>query len=379
MKSSESATTPLAPSTTTSVEAPVASTSMPSAALAALTRTDTTPRLTRVVLPAGVVLLAASCVVAILLGAGHLPPGGVARSIASHLGWGTTPLSRLADSVVWQLRVPRTLLAAVVGASLAVCGVVLQALTRNVLADPYLLGVSSGASAGAVAVLVLGWGGSVLGQSAGAFVGGLLAFTLVMALSGSGTASSMTRIVLVGVAVGQLGSAATSLVLTVSGDADTLRGITFWLLGSLSGARWPDVGVCAAALALGTVLCWSQAGALDAFTFGGDAAAALGIPVGRVRAGLLVVTALMTAASVATVGAIGFVGLVLPHLVRRLVGARHRRLIPTAALTGAVFLVWVDLAARTVFAPQEVPVGVVTALIGVPVFLLVLRSRTRVS
>lgn len=324
----------------------------------------------------GTVLLATSCLLAVVVGAADLGVGDVLRSVASHLGAGVSPLTPLTDSVVWELRLPRVLLAALVGAALALCGCVLQALTRNVLADPYLLGVSSGASTGAVAVLVLGLGAGALGLAGGAFVGGLAAFALVVVLAGAGgQATAVTRVVLTGVAVGQLASALTALVLLWSGDAEAVRGITYWLLGSLSGARWASVAVTAAALVVVGAVCWSCSTALDALTFGADAAASLGVPVRATRAVLLVATALATAAVVAASGAIGFVGLVVPHLVRRLVGSRHRRLLPASALAGGTFLVAADALARTVFAPREIPVGVVTALVGVPVFLAVLRRR----
>lgn len=330
------------------------------------------------VLAAGATALVISCLVAVTIGAADLSAGEVARSVAAHLGLGTSPLRPLPDSVVWSLRVPRVLLAACVGAGLAMCGCVLQALTRNALADPYLLGISSGASTGAVAVLLLGLGTGVLTLAGGAFIGGLAAFVLVLFLAGSGlrqgVGATMTRMVLTGVAVGQLFSAVTSLVLLAAGDADSLRGVTYWLLGSLTGARWESVLLTGAAVTAGVLVCWSRSADLDAMTFGADAAAALGVPVARTRALLLAATALVTAAAVAASGAIGFVGLILPHVVRRLVGTDHRRLLPASALAGAVFLVWADVLARTVLAPQEVPVGVVTALVGVPVFLAVLRQ-----
>lgn len=327
------------------------------------------------VLVVGVLALGASALVAVTIGAADLSPREVAGSVAAHLGWGTSPLRPLPDSVVWSLRLPRVLLAAAVGAALALCGCVLQALTRNVLADPYLLGISSGASTGAVAVIVLGVGTGVVGLAGGAFAGGLLAFALVMALAATGRAASAstTRTVLTGVAVGQLFSALTSLTVLAAGDAESLRGLTYWLLGSLTGARWASVGLTTAAVVLGALVCFSRASALDALAFGVDAAAALGVPVGPTRVLLLTTTALVTAAAVAASGAVGFVGLVLPHVVRRLVGTDHRRLLPASALAGAVFLVWADALARTALAPQEIPVGVVTALVGVPVFLVVVR------
>ncbi|NHC47507.1 FecCD family ABC transporter permease [Motilibacter aurantiacus] len=325
----------------------------------------------------GVGLLLVSCAGAVCVGAADLTVEQVARSVAAHLGLGTSPLAPLPDSVVWQLRLPRVLLAAAVGAALALCGCVLQALTRNVLADPYLLGISSGASTGAVAVLVLGLGAGTVGLAGGAFLGGLAAFGLVVLLVGSGVGTSITRVVLTGVAVGQLFAAVSALLLMASGDAQTVRGVTYWLLGSLSGARWGSVGLVAALVAVGGLVLWSRAAALDAFTFGADAAASLGVRVSRTRWLLLVTTALVTAGAVAVSGAIAFVGLVLPHAVRRVVGAAHARLLPACALAGAAFLVWADALARSAFAPQEVPVGVVTALVGAPAFLLVLRSVAR--
>ncbi|NHC14768.1 FecCD family ABC transporter permease [Motilibacter deserti] len=328
-------------------------------------------------LGAGVGLLLVSCAVAVCIGAADLSVEQVARSVAAHLGLGTSPLAPLADSVVWQLRLPRVLLAAAVGAALALCGCVLQALTRNVLADPYLLGISSGASAGAVAVLLLGLGAATVGLAGGAFLGGLLAFALVVLLVGSGVGTSITRVVLTGVAVGQLFAAVSALLLMASGDAQTVRGVTYWLLGSLSGARWSSVALVVALVVVGGLVLWSRSAALDAFTFGADAAASLGVDVARTRWLLFVTTALVTAGAVAVSGAIAFVGLVLPHAMRRLVGTAHARLLPTSAVAGAVFLVWADALARSAFAPQEVPVGVVTALVGAPALLLVLRSVAR--
>ncbi|MFY1594809.1 FecCD family ABC transporter permease [Micromonospora sp. WMMD737] len=220
----------------------------------------------------------------------------------------------------------------------------LQSLTRNALADPYLLGVSSGASTGAVGVVLLGFAGSQLGVASGAFCGALVSFGLLL-LRRTGLHS--TRIVLTGVVVGQLFTALTSLILMSNGDADSTRALTHWLLGSLAPAR------------------------------GTDTAASLGIDVRTTRAVLLVTTSLLTAVAVAVaaVGAIGFVGLIVPHGVRFLVGPTHRLLLPVCAVVGAAFLVWTDALARVAFAPLEVPVGVFIVLLGVPLFLLVLRRR----
>lgn len=310
----------------------------------------------------------------VVVGTGGFQVEEVLRAFGSRLGFGVQPLSALRDSVIWELRLPRVLLAAAVGAGLACCGAVLQAVTRNALAEPYLLGVSSGASTGAVLVLVLGFGSGVLSLSAGALVGGLVAFAVVILLLGRGSIGT-GRLVLTGVVVGQLFTALTSLVLIASGDADSTRSITYWLLGSLAAARWPAVGVAVAAVILMLGVCRLLASAFDAFSFGDDAAASLGVRVRATRVVAIVVSAVVTAVMVASVGAIGFVGLIVPHGVRMLVGSEHRRLIPVSAVVGALFLVLADGLGRVVFAPQQIPVGVVTALIGVPLFLVVLRRR----
>lgn len=326
----------------------------------------------------GLLLLAFSVSVAVTIGPADITPAEVWRSAAARFGWGRSPLSELREGIVWNLRMPRTLLAAVCGAGLALCGAVMQSLLRNPLADPFVLGVSSGASTGAVAVIVLGWGVGVVSLSAGAFVGALLSFAMVMLLSHT-LGGSMDRVVLSGVAAMQLFSALTSFIVLTSADAETTRGVLFWLLGSLSGTGWSDVLLCAAVLFLVLAVCLANTTTLDAFAFGEEAAANLGVRVGRARVLLLSVTALLTAVLVSSAGAIGFVGLVLPHAARALTGSAHARLLPVTVLTGAVFLVWVDTVARTALDPQEIPVGVVTSLIGVPAFVAVLyrvRSKT---
>lgn len=318
-------------------------------------------------------VLMVSLVLAVRIGVSVSWPE-IGRSVGAHLGLPVVGLPRLLDSLIWDLRLPRVLLAALVGAALAVCGAVLQSVTRNSLADPYLLGVSSGASTGAVVVVVLGFAGSQLGVTSGALLGALVAFGLLMLLLRR-TGLDSSRIVLTGVVVGQLFAALTSLILLSSGDADSIRAVTNWLLGSLASARWTSVVVCSLVLAVGLLVVWLCSAALDGFAFGADTASSLGVDVRTTRIVLLVTTSVLTAVAVAAVGAVGFVGLIVPHGVRFLVGPLHRRLLPLSAVVGAVFLVWTDALTRVVFAPLEVPVGVFTALLGVPLFLLVLRKR----
>ncbi|MCP2356327.1 iron complex transport system permease protein [Nonomuraea thailandensis] len=322
----------------------------------------------------GVLLLVASIAAAAVVGAAGLSPADVLRTVAAHAGLPVRPLAPLDDGIIWELRLPRVLLAVLVGAGLSVCGAVLQALTRNPLADPYLLGISSGASAGAVAVLVLGLGAGAAALSAGAFGGAVLAFCCVLAMIGRQFGSTV-RVVLAGVVVSQLFSALTSLVVIWAADAQSTRGVTFWLLGSLASASWASVALCAVVAVAGVIACWAASSALDAFAFGREAAASLGVAPARTELVLFSVTALTTAVLVAASGAIGFVGLIVPHAVRALTGGRHHVLLPACALYGGVFLLAADTVARTAFAPREIPVGVLTALIGVPAFALVMRRR----
>ncbi|MDQ0643813.1 FecCD family ABC transporter permease [Microbacterium murale] len=325
--------------------------------------------------------LGASIIAATFVGTASIGPLDVVAIVLRHIGLDALapvpPVSPLIDALIWESRLPRVLLAATVGLGLAVSGAVLQSITRNPLAEPYLLGVSSGASTGAVAVMILGLGSGAVSLSMGAFGGALVAFTIVLVLIGGGRVSNPARVVLTGVLVSQFFSAVTSLVLMLNGDADSTRGFTYWLLGSLGGARWEPLIVASAVIVICAVACLLFAPALDAFTFGWDTAASLGISVTQTRVTLMILTALMTAAAVAASGAIGFIGLLVPHVVRLLAGHTHRMLLPLSALGGAIFLIWVDAFARSAFAPHEVPVGVITALLGAPVFAIVLRKAAR--
>lgn len=326
----------------------------------------------------GVAILVVSVCVAVTIGPSDVGPRSVVSLAWSRTVGGDSGLSRIQEGIVWDLRLPRTLLAAACGAGLAVCGVILQSLLRNPLADPFVLGVSSGASTGAVSIVVLGVGAGTVGLATGAFIGALGAFVLVLVLAAA-AGGTTDRVVLAGVAATQLFSALTSFIVFTAADAEQTRGVLFWLLGSLGSASWTDVRVVGLTVVMAVLACLALASTLDAFAFGQDSAATLGVDVARARTLLLVLTALTTAVIVSTSGAIGFVGLVLPHVARAMVGVNHRRMLPLAAISGSVFLVWVDTAARTVIAPQELPVGVATALLGVPAFALVLlRRRVRV-
>lgn len=317
-------------------------------------------------------------VVALWLGAAigetSIPLDVVAKTVANKLWNAGYSLDALDEGIVWNYRLSRAVIAACCGASLAVSGVVLQSLLRNPLADPYILGISAGASTGAVCVAILGLGAGALSMPAGAFSGAIVAFALISLLA-SRAGSGNGAIILAGVAGSQLFNALTSFIVTKAANAEQARGIMFWLLGNLSGARWPDVWLALPVALFGLVVCLWHARALDAFTFGTDAAATLGIPVKRVYAVLIGISALMTAVMVSLVGSIGFVGLVIPHAARILVGVRHGILLPASALGGAVFMIGADILSRTIIGGQVLPIGVITALFGAPAFALILMQR----
>jgi len=323
--------------------------------------------------------LLAMSLLAVGVGAVHVPLSAVLGIVTDRLlpgeaGQTWTPAQ---ERIVWEFRVPRALLAAVVGASLATVGTVLQAVVRNPLADPFLLGVSSGASFGAVVVILLGASAAGgLGLSAAAFAGALLATALVFLAAQSGGRLTPARLVLAGVALAYLFQAAYTYLLQKDDAGRAAQNALFWLLGSLAGARWDTLLIPSLVLALGLLALLTQSRTLNAVLAGDDAAISLGVAVHRFRLQAFLLTSLLTGTAVAASGAIAFVGLIVPHVTRLLVGSDHRRVLPLSALLGAVFLQAVDIAARLLDVPQELPASVVTAALGVPFFLWLLRRRT---
>lgn len=321
-----------------------------------------------------VAALLAALLAGTAIGETGLAPRVVGQVLANQLWQAGYPVDPIDAGIIWNYRLTRTLVAAACGAGLATCGVILQALLRNLLAEPYLLGLSAGASTGAVLVGLLGLGSLALSMSAGAFIGALAAFALVLARA-AGPGSNNAQVILAGIAGSQLFNALTAFLITKSATAEQARGILFWLLGNLSGVRWPAVWLAVPVALFGLLVCLWHRRALDAFTFGADSAASLGIPVRRSQLLLISCAALVTAVMVSIVGAIGFVGLVIPHALRLLLGPGHSRLLPASALGGALFLIAADILSRTLISGQVIPVGVVTALLGAPVFALILVSR----
>ncbi|GAA4738998.1 iron chelate uptake ABC transporter family permease subunit [Nocardioides endophyticus] len=326
-----------------------------------------------------VLALLGTVVVGLGVGAFAVPAGTVAQIIGHHLlGWpGERAWSGPVDAIIWQVRMPRVLLGILVGAGLAVCGVALQAMVRNVLADPYLLGVNSGASTGAAAAILFGVGVGAFEYTlqATAFLGALTASLLVFLVARTAGRVTSVRLLLAGVAVGYALYATTSFLIFASGSAEGARSVLFWLLGSLGLAQWNLPLAITALVVIGSaavLTCWGRH--LDVLAIGDETAHTLGVCPERLRLRLLVVVALCVGVVVSAAGSIGFVGLVVPHLARRAVGATHARVVPVAALMGAILLVWADILARTLFQPQEIPIGIITSLVGAP-FLLVLIRR----
>jgi iron complex transport system permease protein len=330
-------------------------------------------------MPALVIVLAVAFLLAVGLGTVWISPGTTLRLLAWKLGLAGLPadVASSAAVILFELRIPRVLLAMVVGAALAASGAVFQALFRNPMADPAIIGVSSGAALGAIAVIILGGGvlAGGLGVPAAAFAGALAVSFLVYRLARIGPAVQVATLLLAGIAVAAVISAVISLVMAFAGQE--IRSIYFWLLGGLAGRGWGALATSAPLVGVGAVLALTTVRDLNLMALGEERAAQLGVEIERFKRRSLATGALLAAAAVSVAGVIGFVGLMTPHILRLVLGADHRRLVPASIVGGAAFMVLADLAARTVRAPEEIPVGAVTALLGGPFFLYLLRRERK--
>lgn len=320
-------------------------------------------------------LIVVSVGAAVALGTAALSFADVYGVLWHRLAGGPAP-DATAARIVWSLRLPRAVLALVVGGGLSVIGVAMQTLVRNPLAEPYILGISGGATTGA-SLFYLGFLPPLVSRAltmpVAAFAGGLLSITIVYLVARKGHMLSVTRLLLAGVAMSALTAAMTSFITLASPEPDRMRAVLFWLLGSLSGTTWSVLPIPAGTALFGLALLWAMARPLDAMLIGEEPAQHLGVSVERLKRALIGLAALVTGTLVATSGAIGFVGLIVPHAVRLTVGATHRRLVPLSFAAGALFLLWADVAARTMLPARELPVGILTAVCGVPFFLALLR------
>lgn len=328
----------------------------------------------------GLVALLVSLSIAISVGAVPVPPSTVWGVFLNKISPGLIDpsWSRGREAIVWEIRFPRALLAMMVGAGLAIVGASLQAVTRNPLADPHLLGISSGGAFGAIlALLHTGLFLGLLTVPLFAFVGALGATAIVLGASRFADATSADRLVLAGVAVSFIIMSGAN-VLIFLGDPKATHTVVFWMLGGLGLAQWGQLLYPLTILLVCSAWLFTRAGDLNAMTVGDETAATLGIPVSRFRLVVFVVGALVTGVMVAFSGIIGFVGLMVPHVARMLVGGDNRRVLPASALIGAIFLLWADIAARTVMAPEDMPTGIVTGLVGGVFFVWLLRQKKSV-
>lgn len=323
-------------------------------------------------------LLLVSCVLSLGFGSATVPVDVVARVLLFKV-FGIAPevptWSAGQEHIVWLIRVPRMLLGALVGGGLAMIGAVLQAVTRNPLADPHLLGVTSGATLGAVLVVLhVGELIGVLTLPLAAFVGALCSMLLVLAIASRHGRLDSDRLLLCGVAVAFVMMALANLLLFM-GDHRASSAVMFWMLGGLGLARWELLAVPAVSVLLGLGLLLGMARSLNALMVGEQTAVTLGLNARSVRLLAFLICSLLTGVLVAISGSIGFVGLMVPHIARRLVGAEHRRLLPVSLLLGSLFLIWVDVAARTLIAPEDLPIGIATAAIGGLFFIGMMRRH----
>lgn len=321
--------------------------------------------------------LLVSVLFGVILGSADLTVGTVFDVLKLKLFGIQSDIAYSAIYIVWNLRLPRAILAIAAGGGLAICGAAMQAITQNVLADPYILGVSSGASA--MVSLAYFLGGIFLSSSfltdSFAFLGAILSMILVYSIGVTRGGSSNTRLVLAGMSISIFLNAISQFFITVS-DEKATRSITMWMMGSLAEARWDNIATPLIASLIGLVFFCANARAYDLISLGDETAVSIGVNTSRLKKWTMLMVAMVTGVIVACCGLIGLVGFVIPHIVRLLISAGHRKLMPVAFLAGCIFLVWMDVLARLVMAPQELPIGIFTALCGGPFFMWLLYKQS---
>ena len=280
--------------------------------------------------------------------------------------------------VIWLIRLPRVMLAVAIGMGLSVCGVVMQAVVKNSLADPYVLGISSGASLGATLAIMLGIGSQFGEGFVGimAFLGAMAATFDVLFISNIGGQATTGKLILSGMAISSVSSAFSSFALYMANNRNATTEVTYWTMGSLAGANWKNVIIILPVMILGTLIFWSQFRKLNLMLLGDDTAITLGTDLYKVRMAYMVLASLMVGFAVYSAGTIGFIGLIIPHAVRMIFGTDHRRLIPLCALAGSVFLVWADVGSRIILEHSEIPIGILVSMIGAPTFIYLMVRKS---
>ena len=344
-----------------------------------------------------VIVLLLSILLAVTIGAVKIPLGDVYRIVlynATHIKIGSFETAiQIGDldflskgtmyEIVWNVRMPRVVLGAVIGVLLSMCGVVMQATVQNPLADPYILGISSGASLGATFSIMIGASAiftgvlATMGVAFWAFAGALGAMALVMTLAhlGGGRITS-AKLILAGCVVGSLCGAFTNLIVYIGQDAENMKNVTYWLMGSMTAARWTNLALPSICMAGGFLFFITQLRTMNTLLLGDEAAITLGVDLGKWRRVYMVLTSLLSAVAVCTCGIVGFVGLMIPHIVRGFVGSDHRFLLPIGALSGGIFLIWTDVLARVIIPNSEIPIGVITSAIGAPIFVYMMIKKS---
>lgn len=331
-----------------------------------------------------VIIFIAVSIISIGIGSTYIEPGEVYKVLISKLSNGIffgDAGTIMTENIIWEIRFPRVLLAAVCGAGLAISGILMQCVTRNPIAEPYILGISSGASCGAVAVIVLDGisslsfiGGSAIGT--GAFIGSLLSGILVFAIGTQmGKTTSTTRLVLTGMAISTLFSAITNLIIYSAENSNQAKSALFWTVGSLGGAKWDVLLFPSIALLIVVIITMIMSKSLDILLLGDESAIVLGINLKIIKFTILILSTMLISSLVSITGSIGFIGLVVPHICRSLVGSNHKKLIILSSLTGGIFLIVADIIARGLFPPTEIPIGIITSLIGGPFFLYIISKK----
>ena len=326
-------------------------------------------------------LLVVTIVIAIAIGSTYIEPGEVYKVLLSKLTNGvvfSNTASVMTENIIWEIRLPRVLLGAICGAGLALCGVLMQCVTKNPIAEPYILGISSGASCGAIFVIVLG-GVASLGITTirtGAFLGAILSGILVFAIGTQmGKTSSTTRLVLSGMAISTIFSSLTNMLIYAAENSNQAKTALFWTVGSLGGAKWEVLSFPFCIFIVVFLVSLIMSKSLDILLLGDESAIILGINIKLVKAIILILATLLISALVSITGAIGFIGLIVPHIARTIVGSDHKKLIIISSLIGSIFLIASDIVARGLFPPIEIPIGIITSLVGGPFFLYLISKK----